>query len=193
MTVVSSLANLSKPPASLLYSHRKHALAGGYVLGESRSECLHDLEYVDYVCFELPRPICKIGELVGQSGIKGLSDLLWLADSAAFDQNRVELVKLIQVDQFFEQIFSEGAADAAILKRNHLLLALGQMVSSVDLRGIDVDSKRTSKLIFSPGRVVLTLEYAYAPISLTMTAIRWPCCSSSTCLRRVVFPLPWIA
>lgn len=53
--------------------------------------------------------------MLGETVIKRLSYLLWLADATALDDDVVKGLELGQTDELLEEVAAEGAADAAIL------------------------------------------------------------------------------
>lgn len=66
-----------------------------------------------------------------------LSHLHWLTDPSALDDDVLNLVLLGQLCQLRQQITTQGAADAAILQLDELLMGLRDFVV-LDEGGIDV-------------------------------------------------------
>jgi hypothetical protein len=83
--------------------------------------------------------------VLGQFVIERLSDLLRLTNPAALNEHVVELLQLRQRDQLLDQVAAEGAADAAVLQRDDLLLGAFKPVSLLDQGGVDVDAARSGE------------------------------------------------
>lgn len=104
------------------------------------------VEHLDHIGIQALRAahIGKHSHLLSKASIKRLGYLLGLADAAALDDDVVKLLQLGQADQLLEQVSAQGAADATILKRNDLFVRLGESVSLLDERSINVDAFKWS-------------------------------------------------
>lgn len=61
------------------------------------------------------RPFADSTNLLRETDIEGLSNLLWLANATALDDHVVELCQLGKSHKLFKEVASERATDAAIL------------------------------------------------------------------------------
>lgn len=85
-------------------------------------------------------PISHHAHLLRQSRIKRLSNLFWLTNPTALNDDVVKLLELRNTHQLLEQVTTEGAADAAILEGDDFLVRLGQVVCLLDQGRINIDT-----------------------------------------------------
>lgn len=78
-------------------------------------------------------------KLFNEAIIKGLGNLLGLADAAALNHDVVKLAELRDAEKLLEKVAAEVAADASILQSNDLVTSLGEGMSLLDQGCIDVD------------------------------------------------------
>ena len=109
-----------------------------------------------HILIQTPLPTRQGIHLLGQALVKGLGNLLGLADAAALDDNVVELLELGEAQQLLKEVAAERAADAAVLQGDDLFLRLSQTVGLLDQGGVDVDSSPVVCVLDNLGSVSST-------------------------------------
>lgn len=66
--------------------------------------------------------------------------MLRFTDAAAFNDDVVEFGNFSETDEFFEEITTEGAADAAVLEGDDFFFGFGYSVRVADEVCVDVDA-----------------------------------------------------
>lgn len=73
-----------------------------------------------------------------QTQVECFRNLLWFTYTATLDDDIVKLLHLGKLDQLFEEVTAQCAADAAILQRNDLLASLRDAMHLLDERRVDI-------------------------------------------------------
>lgn len=93
---------------------------------------LHLLQHLEHILIKPHVPLCHGLHLLRKPPVERLGHLLRLADSAALDDDVIEVLELREADELLEEIAAEGAADAAVLQGDDLFLGLGEAVGLLD-------------------------------------------------------------
>jgi hypothetical protein len=112
-----------------------------------RGPNVHLIQNLQHVSIKALAILGQSAHLLRQAPVERLGHLLRLADAAALDDDVVEFLQLGEPDQLLEEVAAEGAADAAVLQGDDLLLGLCQAVGLLDQGCVDVDPAPVASVI----------------------------------------------